>query len=319
MTEPDWAAYRARLSNSADEVLWDDARDLSRLSLDAVFGEFSPLRRDRSAGFIRLTGPGVQGNSARVDSVAEAMHNFQRLVLATGAALEGHRSLRGNPPAEVVTRTRLQLAGSALPGSLILELAPETLPAHEIAPDGQGTLFDRQDEQLVDRAVGAALDLLQLSKQVGGNADDSEFLRTLTENGPRVATTLRDLAASLVAAQFNTEVSWERPRAQPLRARMSIPELQFLGTLVASRELEKEPISFDGVLRTVSDLGPWKLEVADGDVQTIDASAIDPATIQQMKVGLFVRITANVTEELSPGGATTTHYSATHIDNLVES
>jgi hypothetical protein len=247
------------------------------------------------------------------------MHNFQRLVLATGAAIEGHRSLRGNPPAEIVSRTRLQLAGSALPGSLILEIAPEMLPAHEIVPDGQDTLFDRQDAQLVDKAVSAALELLKLSKQVEANADDSDFLRTLMDSGPRVATTLRDLAASLVTAQFDTEVSWERPRAMPLRTRMTVPELQFLGTLVASRELEKEPITMDGVLRTVSDLGPWKLEVATGDVETIDASAIDAATIQQMKVGLFVRITADVTEESSPGGATTSHYSATSITLLSDS
>jgi len=310
----DWNEYRRRLEESVEPVLWQEPQELSRLSLETLFGEFSPIRRDRSSGFIRFTGGGINGTAARVDHVADAMKNFQRLVLATGASLEGFKTLRGKVPAQYVSRTNLHLQGSALPGSLILELAPEFLPSQEIVPDGQAPLFgDTETTQLVDRAIVASLELLQLSKSVGADADESAFLGELAERGPRVATTLRDLASSLVDAQFDTEIAWEQPRAASVRTKMTVPQLQQLGLLVASRELEKEPIVLRGLLRTVSDIGPWKVEVNPGEVETVDASGIAAAVTKTMSVGTYVEVKATVTEDASPGGASVTHYAATEI------
>lgn len=318
MMSTDWDAYRQRLSTNEEPILWQEPQDLSRLSLETLFSEFSPLRRDRSSGFIRFTGDGISGNAARLDHVAEAMRNFQRLVLATGASLEGFKSLRGKVPTQYVSRMNLHLQGSALPGSLILELAPEALPSTEIVPDGQPTIFGHDDQQLIDKAIVASLELLQDSKNVQADADDSDFLTKLTEHGPRVATTLRDLAAALVEAQFDTEISWEQPRVAAMRTKMTVSELKHLSGLVASRELEKEPVTLDGILRTISDIGPWKIETATGDLETIDASGIPAATIQLMSVGQLVRIKADVTEDSTPGGASVTHYKATEI-SIVES
>lgn len=312
---PDWESYRERLADEpADAVVWEDAEDLARLSLEAFAGEFSPVRTDSSSGFLRLTGAGVDGHSARIDGVADMMHQFQRLVLATGAALEGHKSLRGQLPAQIVARTQLRLRGSALPGSLVLEVVPEGSPAAEIVPDGQPELFQHEEALLVDKAIGDAIKLMGLSKEVSADADDSEFLQVLQERGPRVATTLRDLASTLVQSQFDTDISWTQPRRARVRIKMAVAEMKHLGELVASREMAKEPIEMSGVLRTVSDLGPLKIETEEG-IETVDAKNIDADTIKTLQVGMSVRVRADVTEDVTPGGGSTSRYTATSIES----
>ena len=158
--------------------------------------------------------------------------------------------------------------------------------------------------------------LLAQSKNVGPDADSTAFLQALEERGPRVATSLRDLANTLAASQFETEFSWTEPRKATLNLRMSVAELIRLGKLVASRELEKEPVQLEGILRTVSDISPLKLEIAKGEYETVNATEIDKTVIKSLSVGLRVRISTEVTEEKSPGGAPVTHFKATRIEVL---
>ncbi|TFC56041.1 hypothetical protein E3O62_13125 [Cryobacterium sp. TMT2-15-1] len=202
------------------------------------------------------------------------------------------------------------------PALPVLELAPDTLIATEIAPDGQIQLFDQPTSQLVDRSVVDAMTLLAQSKGVGPDADAAAFLQTLEERGPRVATSLRDLANTLAASQFETEFSWTEPRKAALNLRMSVPDLLHLGKLVASRELEKEPVQLEGILRTVSDISPLKLEIGKGEYETVNATEIDKSVIKSLSVGRRVRISTEVTEEKSPGGAPVTHFKATRIEVL---
>ncbi|MDH6237890.1 hypothetical protein H4V99_002635 [Cryobacterium sp. CG_9.6] len=309
----DWMGYRARLDLERPELLWEDAADLSRLSLSSFFAELSPVRRDVSLGFLRLTGDGVDGHSAAVDDVAEVMRHFQRLVLASGLSLTGRTSLRGQLPGDIVSKTRLNLDGSAIPGSLVLQLVPAMLPRDEVLPSGQAEFLNDGEEQLVDAALARSIDLLNMSKDSGPNADDSEFVASLREAGPRVATTLRDFAGALVDANFETEVAWMQPRRKRLGSRMSTAELTHLGKLVESRELAREPVLLKGTLRTVSDIGPLKIDIGDGEIETVDAKHLPESDIKQLLVGMSVEIHASATEEVGAAGDSKTKYSATAI------
>lgn len=309
----DWSAYRESLTAPESEPAWEDAADLSRLSLDAFRAEHSLVRRDVSRGFVRLVGDGVMGHTASLDSVAQVMRHFQRLVLATGLSLSGFKSLQGRLPEEVVSRTRLLLDGSAVPGSLILQMVPATQPAAEIMPTGQADFFADPEDQLVDQALDASLELLNSSKEVGPDADQSLFLPKLSEAGPRVASTLKDLSTALVSAEFETEIVWEQPRRPRRTSRLSTTDLVRITKLVASRELEKEPTVLKGVLRTVSDISPLRLDLGDNRIESIDAKGLPGEEISRLLVGMQVRVEATVTEEVSAAGDARAHYAATAI------
>lgn len=308
----DWDSLRRQPLN--EELLWEDASDLARLSIASFIAENSPIRRDLSSGFVRLTGAGVDGHAASLDGVAATIHNFQRLVTATGLALTGWRTLRGRAPADALAKTKLNLDGSAMPGSLILQLVPATLPGTEIMPSGQGEFFRDDDSQLVDQAMKKSIQLLNYGAALSADADTSPFLGEVNEAGPRVASALRDLTKGLVDEGFATEVVWEQPRNARLRSRLSVPQLAQIAGLVASRELAREPVVLVGVLRTVSDISPLKLEIAPNEFESINASRIARDVIAGLNVGVRVRVEADVSEDVSPGGEAKVHYAATRID-----
>lgn len=312
----DWQAYRSNLDPS--EVVWEDAGDLARLSIGAFAAEQSPMRRDMSAGFLRLAGPGVSGHSAPVDEVAKVMGQFQRLVLASGLSLSGWKTLRGRAPADVISKTRLHLDGSALPGSLVLQVVPASSPRDEIMPSGQGEFFRENENQLVDDAMNRCIDLLNMGKLLHADADSTPFLMEVEEAGPRVGAAIRDFTAALVEGAFETELMWAQPRTPARRSRLSVRELVHIGVLVASRALAREPVVLVGVLRTVSDISPLKVELAPNEVESVNAEAIPGEVIASLRVGLRVRIAADVTEDIAPGGDVKTHYNATQVDVIGE-
>src|SRR6218665_2873352 len=88
----DWEQFKKGLVGTPD---WQDADDLARLSVESFRAERGGFRRDMSSGAL--------------DGVAETMRNFQRLILAAGLSSTGHTTLRGQPPADVVAKTRLSL------------------------------------------------------------------------------------------------------------------------------------------------------------------------------------------------------------------
>lgn len=248
-----------------------------------------------------------------IDGIADTLRNFQRLVLATGLAVKGHKSLRGQPPADVVSKTRLNLNGSPLPGSLILQIVPTTLPADEISPDGQVGLFgdDNAEPQLIDTAMKRALGLLEDGRRLGPDADTSDFLARIREYGPRVATTLRDFSTGLVKSGFEPDLTWSQPRKARLRTRLSTAELAHIGELIASRELELEPTTIRGIVRTVSEISAWQLEIEDGEIVKIDAKKIPAANTATLRTGMSVSVDVSVTEETGPAGEVKPKYTAT--------
>ncbi|MDN3463233.1 hypothetical protein [Kocuria sp. APC 4018] len=306
----DWEQFKANVQGEAE---WQDADDLARMSIETLRAEHGLLRRDASSGSLRLTGPGITIHSGAIDGIADTLRNFQRLVLATGLAVKGHKSLRGQPPADVVSKTRLNLNGSPRPGSLILQIVPATSPADEISPDGQVGLFgdDNAEPQLVDTALKRALGLLEDGRRLGPDADTSDFLTRIREYGPRVATTLRDFSTGLVKSGFEPDLTWSQPRQPRPRTRLSTAELAHIGELIASRELELEPTTIRGILRTVSEISAWQLEVEDGEIVKIDAKKIPTANTATLRTGMSVSVDVAVTEATGPGGEVKPKYTAT--------
>lgn len=306
----DWEQFKANVQGEAE---WQDADDLARMSIETLRAEHGLLRRDASSGSLRLTGPGITIHSGAIDGIADTLRNFQRLVLATGLAVKGHKSLRGQPPADVVSKTRLNLNGSPLPGSLILQIVPTTSPADEISPDGQVGLFgdDNAEPQLIDTAMKRALGLLEDGRRLGPDADTSDFLARIREYGPRVATTLRDFSTGLVKSGFEPDLTWSQPRQARLRTRLSTAELAHIGELIASRELELEPTTIRGILRTVSEISAWQLEIEDGEIVKIDAKKIPAANTATLPTGMSVSVDVSVTEETGPAGEVKPKYTAT--------
>lgn len=306
----DWEQFKANVQGEAE---WQDADDLARMSIETLRAEHGLLRRDASSGSLRLTGPGITIHSGAIDGIADTLRNFQRLVLATGLAVKGHKSLRGQPPADVVSKTRLNLNGSPLPGSLILQIVPTTLPADEISPDGQVGLFgdDNAEPQLIDTAMKRALGLVEDGRRLGPDADTSDFLARIREYGPRVATTLRDFSTGLVKSGFEPDLTWSQPRQARLRTRLSTAELAHIGELIASRELELEPTTIRGIVRTVSEISAWQLEIEDGEIVKIDAKKIPAANTATLRTGMSVSVDVSVTEETGPAGEVKPKYTAT--------
>lgn len=311
-----WQGYLAAGSTSdPQEILWRDADDLARLSMESLLIESTLVRRDRSRGSVRLVGAGVHGHSVRVDNLSKLLANFQRLVLASGMSLEGHRSLKGQPPPLVASRTRLRVEAAPAPGSLIIGFVADSPVENEVAPDGQADILG-DETTLLDRAIEKSMGLLLAGKEIGADADESDFIDLVEEAGPRVASTLRDLVDSFIEASIEPEVVWLQPRSPRFFVSVATPELIQISKLVSSRSLASEPLELVGVVHTVSDLSPLKIETDDGEKVSVDASQLPHDAIRAINVGDYVRIKADVTVEQAPGGEPTSKYVATTIDQL---
>ena len=102
--------------------------DTSRMSVEAFVASATGTARElASRGYLRLHGAGVLGNTAALADVGLIASTWQKLVSAVGGALEDVRSIRGQLPADVITRTTMVLSASPSPGSVILHLQPKVL------------------------------------------------------------------------------------------------------------------------------------------------------------------------------------------------
>ena len=192
----------------------------------------------------------------------------------------------------------------------MLQIVPAMSPADEIAPDGQAEFFNDHETQLVDTAMKDAFSLLEDGRQLGPDADASDFLSRVQAYGPRVATTLRDFSNALVKFQFEPDLTWSQPRQPRLRTRLTTSELAHISQLISSRKLEREPTTIHGVLRTVSEIAAWQVEVDGGEVVRIDAKKISAEETATLRTGMTVDVNVAVTEESGPAGESTAKYSA---------
>jgi hypothetical protein len=219
----------------------------------------------------------------------------------------------------MVSRTKLNLDGSPMPGSLVLAFTPATVPEVELATNGHEDFTNPDSKQAVDLAVADAIGLLNEGRLIGPNADEALFLSKVSDFGPRVASTLRDFTKTLVEGEYEPEIRWMQPRVKALSARLSIPELTHIGQLVTSRELAKEPATIRGKLRTVSDISSWKLEVSGGDIVSVVAKHIPQSEVAHLRLGMTVKVAATVTEEVGPSGSANAKYVATSFEIVSES
>lgn len=309
----DWGSFKEKLTDSPD---WLDSDDLARMSMDSFRAEGGGPRRVASSGLLRLTGAGIRGHAGSFDGISEALRNFQRFVLSTGLASVGHKSLRGQAPIDVVSKTRLNLSGSPLPGSLVLRMVPAMPPSEEIAPDGEVALFGDEDDQLIDTAVKDALGLLDEGRLMGSDVEESVFLSDLESRGPRVASTLRDFVVSLVKYEFEPDIAWSQPRHSRMRTCLSTTELARISGAISSRELERDPATLRGVIRTVSDIAAWQLELDSGEILRIESVGIPKEQTSTLTTGAIVSIDVDVTEESSPAGESKQKYAATSFELL---
>jgi hypothetical protein len=307
-TPPDISSLRALMS-ATPAPEWETPADLARMSIEGLW-RGGGIREQRSAGVVRLTGPAVSGSSARIDSVGEIMIVLQRLVSASGASLRGFKSLAGRLTGDIKSLTQLNLRASPLMGSIILTVEPREFPAHELTNAGQAMLIDQETHQLVDLSVDEVFALLTLGKDIGPDVDESAFLAKVVDMGPRVASALRDFAKDVRSDEFDFEFRWEEPGEPTRRVTITPADAQRISDVVVSRELDRDVVTLDGTLRTVSDVCPLVLELADGELQTVKTTGLDHSVIVKLRVGDQAKFKAEMRVEATAGGELKVSYTA---------
>lgn len=298
---------------------WTTPDDLSRMSIEALITD-DPLGRTlASRGNIRITGDGVTGASARVSEVARVMTGFQRLATAVGAAQQGDKSLGRQPNADVRRRTDLLLKASPGPGSIVLTITPATSPITETGhEDGKVGMFAEleTDDQLLDTAIGEAIDVFAAGIDIGPSPTDSLFVQRLSDMGPRTASAVRDLSKTLDRARFDIEIDWQQPERTTRRVTVSAAAAAYIAATVENANLDEQPVEIVGEYLTVSAVSSWLIQQDGGDTVTVKLGRIGGEQVRGLAVGDRVRIDAVMKVETTPGGAVKTTYTAQAVHRL---
>lgn len=309
MTTSDGSAFERlmqRAQQPMPDVTWSEVDDLGRLSLEAMIREREDVRDLASRGSVRLTGAGVVGHSAPLDDVGAVATTWQKCVTAVGASLEGVRTSFGQIPREVVQRTRLTLTAAPAPGSIQLDLSPESNPLRETSEDGQMVAYGTP-RPLADEASEALIALLDQASNAGPDADElSDAIRRL---GPRVASHVRRLADVLDKAHFDLDVTWAEPNSPTRRASLSAGTAGWLREFVTGRALDGQEEELSGTVRTVSDISKWQIETPDG-LRSVDASSLEREIVEQTHVNETLRLLVLVRVTERPDGSSSTTYDA---------
>lgn len=295
--------FLRRAAESAPEELVPPGRgDWGRLSRDAFIANVNVSGRAiRSEGDLRLSGIGVEMNSADLNAVGAIATAWQKAVAATGAALEQVKTLRGSLPADVLLRTALVLNASPQPGSVVLHLEPKASPLPEVEPQGDVPMVEPA-RPLADRASEQLIRLLDRAGSVE-LADTDELSAQLRALGPRVGGALSSLAQVLDRANITLDASWVEPETPAVRASVAPGAAKWIAQFVAGRGLDAEEQQIAGILRTVSDRERWLVEVGEDDVR-MDASELDPSVAAIWHVGAHVVLNVRVAQTERPDGTT---------------
>lgn len=294
---------------------WTTADDLSRIGIEAL-ADADPLGRSLSSrGNIRITGDGVTGSSAKVNEVARVMTGFQRLATAVGAAQAGDKALGKKPNADVKRRTDLLLTAAPAPGSIILTFTPALAPIDEVGDPGMLAEFET-DDQMLDSAVGAAIDVFAAGNEIGPEPDQSAFVHQLGDMGPRTASAVRDLAKTLERAAFDIDIDWKQPARTTQRVTVTAQTAGHMAFVVEHANLAEQSVIIVGEYLTVSAVSAWVIQQDDGDAVTVKLGSIDPSQTRGLAVGERIRVEAVMKTETTPGGNTKTTYTAQSFDRL---
>lgn len=308
---------RQVLESSAPE--WETVEELNRMSLEKLWSVDSHSRVLRSTGIIRISGAAAVFGEALISSAGNVLINFQNLVTATGASLEGIRSrYLSDLPRQLVALTELRLLMRPLPGSLILKVTPAMSPMDELSAE-EYVLVHQERTQFIDRCVYSTMELLRAAHTLEANIDNSEFLERVTNGGPLLATTLKKFAVDVEKDDFDINLEWSEPEVQTARAVFTKGDAALVKSLIVSRELDQDPVALTGYLVTLSTESRWQLTLDDGSQVTIDPTIIRKDTdVTVFHLKQRVKIKANAIAKIHPGGATTILYKAVSIEAIDE-
>jgi len=251
-----------------------------------------------------------------MSAVGEVMTRFQKVVTAVGAARANFREVRGRFPAEVVERTRLQLVASPYVGSVVLDFMPRVTPREEFYPNGTPPMVDEPRTQEADEAVAAVVDLFAAAGAIPPDADGAEFLASVSNYGPRVATALRDLLARLGTNRFETDLVWREPGRPTRRAILQSADAERAKALIVSRELDHGETTIEGVIHTVSDSTSLVVVGADGEPVYINPRNLSPQQLSGIAYNSLVRVVVDVLAVEGAGGDSVVKYFAKSIQTL---
>lgn len=304
-------------SGYVPDVDWTEGiRDAGRISIERLIADEQLGRSQFSQGALRLTGGGVVNHTASTSDVATVLLSFQRLVTAIGASLSaGNTSLRGQIASNIVHRTRLRLAASPAPGSLVLDLVPESPPEQETSPGGAASMFG-EPEPLADQVMSEVVTIISEAGQLGPDPDTSPLLTRIEQLGARTGAAVRAFTLALANSDFDTDLDWQVPTHATAHARLSRDQARELARLVEARNLDAEPFEIVGEMRTVSDLSAWVIDAEDGERYQVDGSQIAPEIVNALHTHSRVRVLTEMTPTRHVGGSFRYTYTARDVELL---
>lgn len=171
------------------------------------------------------------------------------------------------------------------------------------------------DDQMLDTAVAAAIDVFAAGNDIGATPDESVFVHQLGDMGPRTASAARDLAKTLDKAQFDVEIAWRQPSRATRRVTVTAATAAHMAATVEHANLDEQPVEIIGEYLTVSS---WLIARggSDSDTLTVKLGRIDPSQTRGLAVGDRVRINATMKIETTPGGNTKPPTPPNHSKNL---
>lgn len=296
-----------------DELpVFDEPGDLTRAGVEAmVASRLGSARELRSSGHLRFTGDAVTGHRADLDAVAQLSSAWQKTVTATGAALEGVKSIRGKLPAAVVFRTRLVLSASPARGSVVFLVEPKQSPLTESEPEGNRALVPEMEQRpLADLASETLVELLAATHDTPGHAD--ALVARLRDLGPRVGSAVGGLARAIEESGITLDVAWREPARPTRRAIVKPYEARYLAEVVEGRGLNATEEVLTGQLATISNRQQWALRVGDKTL-FLDMGELVGDELTKWNVDDLVEVQALTTTQERPDGRVSRRYTMVSI------
>lgn len=316
---------RRLMAATSAPATWQTPDDVSRMSFEAMTADLSLIRTLPSTGVLRFSGGGVPDSTAPLSEITRALQHFQRLTTAIAAAGEGDKELGKQASVNVQRKSRLMIAGSPGRGSLLFDLTPETLPAEEISdgPDGAVSMFREppDDDQQIDHAVSAVIDLIALGNALPPELTGSRFTDEITALGPRAAACMRDFTRTVHRNQFDVDVEWRQPHRPTARVHLGTASAELIARAIELSESDTQVVVIEGSVLTVSTVQrqAWLIEPSDGEPVAVRHSDVPHEQTIGIATHDLVRITAVMKTSVSTAGVSKTTYEATQVERISES
>lgn len=236
---------------------------------------------------------------------ARVIGKFQDLVTAIGAHLTSTPE-SGKIPAHVRSATNLLVLASPLPGSVQIELTPDT-PGIDVAePKGEPLVRDTEAARpLADKAAEAALDLMAVPE----GADLEEWAVRVSAQGGRSARALRKLMDSVSRADVTMDAKWHEPGAPTSHVAVTSDDAGRASRAITNRQLDSIETDITGAIDTAS-LSQSLVIARKGEKFKIRRGQLDEDTIRQLHPGALVKAHVREDVEILPGGEERSVYEA---------